>query len=138
MRVKAVVRAPGSNSAMSLDRFVLLLICLLTPMRSVGAAVIGVGLDVCAVQAGTHATCIASVVSQHDYESTAGETMDVQLHGLNHGLDHTCASLCAMAAALPFVVRYVSEPSSLRLTSVPPFIQHFFARPPHEPPRLTA
>ncbi len=137
-RVKGALPAPGSNGGMLLHRLVLLLICLLTPIRSVGAAVIGVGLDVSAVQAGTHATCIASVVSQHAYESTAGETMDVQFHGLNHGLDHTCASLCAMAAALPFVVRYVSEPSSLRLTSVPPFIQHFFARPPHEPPRLTA
>jgi hypothetical protein len=123
---------------MSLHRFVLLLVCLLLPIRSVGAAVIVVGLDVNTVQVASHSTCIASVVSQHAVENTDGPISDVQQPGPGHHPDHTCASLCAMAAALPVVARYVSEPASLRLAGATPSIQHFSAPPPHEPPRPTA
>jgi hypothetical protein len=123
---------------MSLHRFVLLLVCLLLPIRSVGAAVIVIGLDANTVQVATHSTCIASVVSQHAVENTVGATSDVQQPGSSHHPDHTCASLCAMASALPVVARYASEPASLRLVGPTPFIQHFFAPPPHEPPRPTA
>jgi hypothetical protein len=137
-RVNGAALAPGSNSAMRLHRLVLLLICLLTPFRSVGAAVIGVGLDVGAVQAGTHSTCIASVVSQHALEGTVGATPDDQQHGSNHHLDHTCASLCAMAAALPFVAGYRTEQTSPRLAGPTLSFQHFLTPPPHEPPRPTA
>lgn len=138
MRVKAVARAPGSNSAMSLDRFVLLLVCLLLPIRSVGAAVIVLGSDVNAVPVATHSTCIASVAFEHAVENADGATSDVQRPGSNHALDPTCASLCAMAAAPPVVAMYVTEPASLRLPGPTLSFQHFFAPPPHEPPRPTA
>lgn len=138
MRVKAVVRAPGSNSAMSLHRFVLLLVCLLLPIRSVGAAVIVLGSDVNAGPVATHSTCIASVVLEHAVENADGAASDVQRSGSNHALDPTCASLCAMVAAPPVVARYVTEPASLRLPGPTLSFQHFFAPPPHEPPRPTA
>ena len=137
-RVKEAMQAPGSNAGMPLRRLVLLLVCLLIPIRSVGAAVIGVGLDVSAVQASTHTTCIASVASQHALENTDGGISDVQQHGSSLHLDHTCASLCAMAAALPFVAGYRTEPTSPRLACQTPSFQHFLSAPPHEPPRSTA
>lgn len=138
IRVKGAVPSPGSNGGMSLHRLVLLLVCLLLPIRSAGAALIGVGLDDGAVQAATHSTCIASVASQHALESTDGATSDVQQDGSNHHLNHTCAGLCAMAAALPFVAGYGAEPTSPRLAAPTLSFQHFFAPPPHHPPRTTA
>jgi hypothetical protein len=123
---------------MLLHRLVVLVVCLLIPIRSVGAAVIGVGLDVSAEQAASHSTCIASVVSRHALESTDGAKSDVQQHGSSHHLDHTCASLCAMAAALPFVAGYRTEQTSPRLAGPTLSFQHFLAPPPHEPPRPTA
>jgi hypothetical protein len=138
MRVNWIEQVPGSNGGMLLRRFLLLLLCLLLPIRSAGATVFGAGHDASAVEPVIHSTCIASVMSQDALDSADSVTSDIQQHGANQHLDHTCASLCAMAAALPFVAGYRTEQTSPRLAGPTLSFQHFLAPPPHEPPRSTA
>jgi hypothetical protein len=123
---------------MSVRRFAILLLCLLLPIRSVGAAVLVVSFEVNDVPSATHSTCIASVVSQHAEQQTDDAASEGEQAASSHHSDHTCASLCAMAAVLPVAIRYLSEPASPRLGGSTPSFQHYFVPPPHEPPRSAA
>lgn len=136
MRIKPEMQARSSNVAMAVHRLVLLLFCLLLPIRSVGAVMVVVNLDSDAVPAATQMTCVASVVPQHPEASANDAAADVEQSGSSHHPTLTCASLCAMAAALPVVVTaHVNKPASLRLASLPPSVRHFCVPPPLEPPR---
>jgi hypothetical protein len=138
MRVKCGVLAWSSNHAMSVRRLVLLLLCLLLPIRSAGAAVLAVSPYVNDLPSATHSTCIASVVSQQGEQRTNDATSDVEQAASSLHSDHTCASLCAMAAVLPTANRYLGERASLGPWDSTPSFQRYFVSPPQEPPRPVA